>query len=144
MKYCAKCGKELFDEAVFCVGCGCPVECSEIKRTKFSVFKQNRKQLIMVFSVFFIVFAAITILLLTSSGYDRAIDMYQYLHSDLGQMGKSLSVSGAIEWQQKVNAAKAALIPYYIGIGISGVLAIASLIGDIILFVGKKKINNNF
>ncbi len=25
MKYCEKCGKELFDEAVLCVGCGCPV-----------------------------------------------------------------------------------------------------------------------
>ncbi len=24
MKYCAKCGKELFDEAVICPGCGCP------------------------------------------------------------------------------------------------------------------------
>lgn len=23
MKYCSKCGKELFDEAVVCVGCGC-------------------------------------------------------------------------------------------------------------------------
>jgi len=26
MKYCQKCGKELFDEAVICVGCGCPVQ----------------------------------------------------------------------------------------------------------------------
>ena len=26
MKYCSKCGKELFDEAVICTGCGCPVE----------------------------------------------------------------------------------------------------------------------
>lgn len=25
MKYCSKCGKELVDEAVICVGCGCPV-----------------------------------------------------------------------------------------------------------------------
>lgn len=25
MKYCSKCGKELMDEAVICVGCGCPV-----------------------------------------------------------------------------------------------------------------------
>ena len=24
MKYCSKCGKELFDEAVICPGCGCP------------------------------------------------------------------------------------------------------------------------
>lgn len=26
MKYCSKCGKELFDEAVICPGCGCPTE----------------------------------------------------------------------------------------------------------------------
>lgn len=26
MKYCQKCGKELYDEAVVCPGCGCPVE----------------------------------------------------------------------------------------------------------------------
>ena len=25
MKFCQKCGKELMDEAVICVGCGCPV-----------------------------------------------------------------------------------------------------------------------
>ena len=28
MKYCSKCGKELFDEAVICVNCGCAVESS--------------------------------------------------------------------------------------------------------------------
>lgn len=27
MKFCAKCGAELFDEAVICVKCGCPTEC---------------------------------------------------------------------------------------------------------------------
>ena len=26
MKYCAKCGAELFDEAVVCVKCGCPTQ----------------------------------------------------------------------------------------------------------------------
>lgn len=25
MKFCSKCGKELMDDAVVCVGCGCPV-----------------------------------------------------------------------------------------------------------------------
>lgn len=33
MKYCSKCGKELFDEAVICVGCGCPVESHTAKKT---------------------------------------------------------------------------------------------------------------
>ena len=26
MKYCSKCGNELFDEAVICPKCGCPTE----------------------------------------------------------------------------------------------------------------------
>ena len=26
MKYCSKCGNELFDEAVICPKCGCPAE----------------------------------------------------------------------------------------------------------------------
>lgn len=26
MKYCSKCGKELFDEAVICPGCGCKTD----------------------------------------------------------------------------------------------------------------------
>lgn len=29
MKYCTKCGKELFDEAVICMGCGCRTEDSQ-------------------------------------------------------------------------------------------------------------------
>lgn len=31
MKYCTHCGKELFDEAVICVGCGCPVAGTNIQ-----------------------------------------------------------------------------------------------------------------
>ena len=30
MKYCTKCGKELVDEAIVCVGCGCAVEPVEV------------------------------------------------------------------------------------------------------------------
>ena len=77
---------------------------------------------------------------MTSRGFEYAVDWYQYLNSDLGQIGKNLSTSGAIKWQQKVDAAKDALIPYYIGIGASGVLALAALIGDVLLFVNKKKV----
>ena len=29
MKYCANCGKELFDEAVMCPGCGCAVKSAQ-------------------------------------------------------------------------------------------------------------------
>ena len=36
MKYCCKCGNELFDEAVICPKCGCPTE-GEIKKDNASV-----------------------------------------------------------------------------------------------------------
>lgn len=41
MKFCQKCGKELFDEAVICPGCGCPVECSHSKEEDTFVDKIN-------------------------------------------------------------------------------------------------------
>lgn len=31
MKYCTKCGRELFDEAVICVGCGCPAGATPVQ-----------------------------------------------------------------------------------------------------------------
>lgn len=39
MKYCTKCGKELFDDAVVCVGCGCAVAShpSEVIKTVVAV-----------------------------------------------------------------------------------------------------------
>jgi uncharacterized membrane protein YkgB len=33
MKFCQKCGKEIMDEAVVCLGCGCPVA-TESKKTE--------------------------------------------------------------------------------------------------------------
>ena len=36
MKYCSKCGTELFDEAVVCTKCGCPVQGSVYYQTQFT------------------------------------------------------------------------------------------------------------
>lgn len=141
MRYCTHCGKEIMQGAAICVACGCTVENKEIKnKQKTSMFEKNKKQWTIALSILFVVFVGVSILLLTSRGFEYAVDWYQYLNLDLGQIGKNLSTSGAIEWQQKVDAAKDALIPYYIGIGASGVLALAALIGDVLLFVNKKKV----
>lgn len=35
MKFCSKCGKELFDEAVICTGCGCMTENNSTEMAKF-------------------------------------------------------------------------------------------------------------
>ena len=34
MKFCSKCGKEIADEAVVCVNCGCAVDATDTKATK--------------------------------------------------------------------------------------------------------------
>ena len=37
MKYCSKCGKELVDEAVVCIGCGCSVANTSFANDKKSI-----------------------------------------------------------------------------------------------------------
>jgi len=141
MKYCQKCGREIFDEAIVCPGCGCAVGNGEIKTEKqTSTFKKNNMQWIIIVSILFLVFAGVAILLLTSDGFVRASDQYRYLHSDYGQLGKRISASGAIEWQQKVDDVKDTLTSYYVGIGVCGVLALTALVGDILLFFNRKKV----
>jgi len=47
MKFCEKCGKELLDEAVICVGCGCPVEIIDTKKPTVSegdVFEKTERE----------------------------------------------------------------------------------------------------
>ena len=41
MKYCSKCGNELFDEAVVCPKCGCPVENAEKASEKLILDKRR-------------------------------------------------------------------------------------------------------
>lgn len=41
MKYCTKCGKELFDEAVICPGCGCPTEPMPVHVTSSTTFSHD-------------------------------------------------------------------------------------------------------
>ena len=44
MKYCAKCGKELFEEAVMCPGCGCMVEnCKPAKKQDYKAILSKTK-----------------------------------------------------------------------------------------------------
>ncbi|MBQ3135168.1 MAG: hypothetical protein IJB75_05095 [Oscillospiraceae bacterium] len=54
MKYCTKCGKELMDESVICVGCGCSVV--ENKNPQFAPATQKPKAA-MILGIVGIVFA---------------------------------------------------------------------------------------
>ena len=43
MKYCSHCGKEITDEAVVCVGCGCPVPNTQINTTLPAIDTSEKK-----------------------------------------------------------------------------------------------------
>lgn len=51
MKFCSKCGKELYDEAVICPGCGCPVDTAKTVKTE----PQDYKAILCSTKTFFIV-----------------------------------------------------------------------------------------
>lgn len=48
MKFCEKCGKELFDEAVICPGCGCPAQATECTIPKKPREKMKKKTKILI------------------------------------------------------------------------------------------------
>ncbi len=140
MKFCEKCGKEIMDEAVICPGCGCAVNRNALKNEhKVSTFRRNRKQWLIVFSVLFIIFSATTIMILTSTDFIKTSDLYKYLHSDLATFGNQYSASSQINWQRRVDATIDKLIPYYIAIGVCGILALTGLVGDVLLITLKSK-----
>ena len=139
MKYCSKCGKELLDEAVVCPGCGCSMDNKSNLQNSVSTFKRNRKQWIIAFSVLFVVFALITTMILTSDGFDDAIDMYQYRTSSFGTLGVNLGSESLQEWEREVKNEKTKIIWYCVASGVCGIFAVTFLTGDIILIVLKKK-----
>ena len=50
MKYCQKCGKELFDEAVICPNCGCAVAAEAMKMQKAATENGGLASAAMVFA----------------------------------------------------------------------------------------------
>ena len=43
-KFCEKCGKELYDAAVMCPGCGCPVESAQQQKTVVKEVPKSAKR----------------------------------------------------------------------------------------------------
>ena len=139
MRFCGKCGKEIADGMTVCPDCSRLMETKNGKETISTTNSNNEKIWISVFSVLFVVFVVAVIVLLTSSGFNDAIDRYQFWTSDLGSLNATISESGAIEWKRNVEAAKDALTPFYAGIASCSILALATLVGDVILLVNRKK-----
>lgn len=61
MKYCMKCGKELFDEAVICPGCGCPTNRTVVQPPQPELLQQLSER-VKTNGVIWLVVAAIQIL----------------------------------------------------------------------------------
>lgn len=132
MKYCSKCGKEMQDGSNTCTDCGCTASSSHTAST------MKTKQWIIFCSILFVVFTLVTVILLTSEDFIRARDSYTYLNSSYRQQF-NFTDADYIQWQTEVESTESQLTSYYIGIGICGVLALASLASDIMLIVSKNK-----
>ena len=68
MKYCTHCGKELFDEAVLCVGCGCPVagvsaQMTQGKSIDRSVFLTSLSSRVLIYGIIWLAVGILQILI---------------------------------------------------------------------------------
>lgn len=63
MKYCTKCGKELFDEAVLCPGCGCPIAATSSTSNCTDNLLTKLSERIKVNSIIWIVVAVLQIII---------------------------------------------------------------------------------
>lgn len=59
MKYCSHCGKELDDDAIVCVNCGCKAPKSEAKQTELSNGLKLAAKILMIISTVIMGFALI-------------------------------------------------------------------------------------
>ena len=59
MKYCPKCGKQVMDEAVICMGCGCKIDSNYTTQQRNVAAQDNEKkfQVSIIFGIVGIVFA---------------------------------------------------------------------------------------
>ena len=77
MKYCQKCGKEIMDEAVICVHCGCQVQ-STAKITQKTTVNLSTSDKVTSFIplIYYIVLIAITFIIATSKLSEFAVSEY--------------------------------------------------------------------
>lgn len=74
MKYCTHCGKELFDEAVMCPGCGCPTTEEKQLPSSKPVKKIHHKQiLIIVIAAVVLIGVVLGVLGIINNGRKNAI-----------------------------------------------------------------------
>ena len=97
MKYCSKCGKELFDEAIVCPGCGCPIEGASVEAPK-TQSAETKKSLRTVAKVFMLIstIAAGLSLIVTPILFFCFRDVFVFLLEHKVNFGISLAVCWCI------------------------------------------------
>ena len=85
MKYCARCGKELHDDAVVCIGCGCPVDDIRMPRQVDNSDSWNTLSIVGFILSFFT----------TIVGLILSIVSYRQV-KESGEKGKELSIAGIV------------------------------------------------
>ena len=129
--FCQKCGSVLSESAAFCPACGRANEGGGAKASKPS--SQSKMIWIIILSVLFVVAVGVAVFILTdTSGFhmvNQRIENMEYLDDSLG----------GIVGSDTYNFLKSEQNKYYIILGVCGVVALASLVGDILLFLKIKK-----
>lgn len=139
MKYCSKCGKELFDDAVICVGCGCEIKAIRKSSAKsVSTFVRKKKKWIVVLTVVFLIFGAAATAIITSRDFKKTRAEKNLLET-VESVSTWHTYAEKKQLQKEIDKVGEELLPYYVGIGACGTLAAAALIGDVLLLVNKKE-----
>ena len=139
MKYCSKCGKELADEAVICVGCGCPVKTTcKSSPKRVSTFIKKKKQWIIVLTAAFLIFGAAATAIITSRDFKKTRAEKNLLET-VERVSTWHTYAEKKQLQKEIDKLDEELLSYYVGIGACGTLATAALIGDVLLLVNKKE-----
>ena len=85
MKYCSRCGKELYDEAVVSIGCGCPVD---DVRMPFNKPRSDSWNSLSIVGFILSFFTSLIGLILSIVSYRQV--------KESGEKGKELSIAGII------------------------------------------------
>lgn len=134
MKHCTKCGKELFDEAVVCPGCGCSTEQPAVKPVSKRFTKKVKIGLIAILAVACCVFSVLAVTTKKSDKYIRSLDEITYYESEYGQMGRSPA-----EVNDLISSAEKEVEKFETQITVDWVIAALTLIGAAALCFVKTK-----
>lgn len=128
MKFCSKCGKELNDEAVVCMGCGCPVE---TVLTCEDIIPKKPLQPVPIFAI--CGFALIGLGVITSFLAFLMMFVVTFMGALLGCLAPVMFIAGLVMSiiscvKEKGTASKISLIVSIIGTAISVIFAVGLVI----------------